>query len=200
VQYQAAVRTMDELIWSVSLQKDTEAGRRLLEQLPGLLKALRNGLTGAAFDPFSTREFFVRLQAMHAQSLEGGGLDALIEVREPFSLSLGLHAPSASLPSDDPDLLKAQQLRIGAWFEFQQDETNRLRCKLKAIVAPANAYIFVSRTGLKVLEKSAVQLALAFKQGAIRSLDDGLLFDRALTSVMGNLRQLNRGKSSQPQG
>lgn len=72
VQYQAAVRTMDELIWSVSLQKDTEAGRRLLEQLPGLLKALRNGLTGAAFDPFSTREFFVRLQAMHAQSLEGG--------------------------------------------------------------------------------------------------------------------------------
>lgn len=200
VQCQAAVRTMDELIWSVSLQKDTEAGRHLLEQLPGLLKALRNGLTGVAFDPFSTREFFVRLQAMHVQSFESGRQDMLIEVREPFSLSSGLPEPIASLPSDDPHLLKAQQLRIGGWFEFQQDETHRLRCKLKAIMAPANAYIFVSRTGLKVLEKSAVQLALAFKQGAIRSLDEGLLFDRALTSVMGNLRQLNRGKSSQPQG
>lgn len=194
VQWQTAMRTMDELIWSVSLQKDTEAGRHLLEQLPGLLKSLRNGLTSAAFDPFSTREFFVRLQAMHVLSFKGEGQDALIEVREPFSLSCGLPDPIASLPSDDPDLLNAQTLRIGGWFEFRQNDTSRLRCKLKAIMAPANTYIFVSHTGLKVLEKSAGQLAMALKQGSLRSLDDGLLFDRALTSVIGKLRQLNRGK------
>jgi hypothetical protein len=47
LQWHAALRTMDELIWSVSLQQDTEAGRHLLEQLPGLLKALREGLTGS---------------------------------------------------------------------------------------------------------------------------------------------------------
>ncbi|MDL2188132.1 DUF1631 domain-containing protein [Pseudomonas sp. ChxA] len=194
VQWQAAVRTLDELIWSVSLQKDTEAGRHLIEQLPGLLKALRDGLTRAAFDPFSTREFFVRLQAMHLQSLEGQSLDTLIEVREPLSLISEVPDVIPSLPSDDPELLKVQQLRIGNWFEFQQDDGSRLRCKLKAIMAPANRYIFVSRTGLKALEKSAGQLAMAFKQGALCSLDEGLLFDRALTSVIGTLRQLNRGK------
>ncbi|MCF5239847.1 DUF1631 family protein, partial [Pseudomonas sp. PA-5-4G] len=194
VQWQAAVRTMDELIWSVSLQKDTEAGRHLLEQLPGLLKALRDGLTSAAFDPFSTREFFLRLQAMHLQSFEGERLDTLIEVREPFSLSSEVPDAIPSLPSDDPELLKVQQLHIGHWFEFQQEDGSRLRCKLKAIMAPANRYIFVSRTGLKALEKSAGQLAMALKQGALRSLDEGLLFDRALTSVIGTLRQLNRGK------
>ncbi len=58
VQWQAALRTMDELIWSVSLPQDTEAGGHLVEQLPGLLKALRDGLTSVAFDPFSTRDFF----------------------------------------------------------------------------------------------------------------------------------------------
>lgn len=194
VQWQAGVRTMDELIWSVGLQTDTEAGRHLLEQLPGLLTALRNGLTGAAFDPFSTREFFVQLQAMHVQSAEGECIDALIKVREPFSFSVGLPDSLQPLPSDDPDLLKAHQLRVGGWFEFQQDETTALRCKLTAIMAPANSYIFVSRTGLKVLEKSADQLAMAFKRGALRTLDDGLLFDRALACVVGNLRQLNRGK------
>ncbi|MGR3888326.1 DUF1631 domain-containing protein [Pseudomonas sp. 1152_12] len=194
VQSQAAVRTMDELIWSVGLQKDTEAGRHLLEQLPGLLTALRNGLTSAAFDSFSTREFFVRLQAMHLQTAEGESTDTPITVREPFSFSAGLPDAMESLPHDDPDLLKAHQLRIGGWFEFQQDEGTCLRCKLTAIMAPANSYIFVSRTGLKVLEKTADQLAMAFKHGALRTLDDRLLFDRALACVVGNLRQLNRGK------
>ncbi|TFF10134.1 DUF1631 domain-containing protein [Pseudomonas sp. BCA14] len=194
VQWQAGLRTMDELIWSVGLQKDTEAGRHLLEQLPGLLKALRDGLTSAAFDPFSTREFFDRLQAMHVQSFGGEGFETLIEVREPFVFGSAASDPVVSLPNDDPDLLKVYQLRMGSWFEFQTDKTTTLRCKLTAIMAPTNSYIFVNRSGLKVLEKSAAQLAMAFKQGVLRTLDDGLLFDRALASVIGNLRQLNRGK------
>ncbi|KTC48382.1 thymidine phosphorylase, partial [Pseudomonas fluorescens ABAC62] len=81
VQWQAALRTMDELIWSVSLPQDTAAGEQLLAQLPGLLKALRDGLTNAAFDPFSTSNFFARLQTLHVQP--EGGLDGLIEIREP---------------------------------------------------------------------------------------------------------------------
>ena len=194
LQWQAALRTMDELICSVGLREGTEAGRYLLEQLPGLLKALRDGLAGAAFDPFSTREFFLRLQAVHVQPFEGEGADALVEVHEPVTLGPGLRVAVESLPGDDADLLKAQQLRIGVWVAFQQDQVTTLRCKLTAIMPPANTYVFVSRTGLKALEKSAEQLAVAFKCGALRVLDDGLLFDRALAAVMANLRQLNRGK------
>lgn len=104
LQWQAALRTMDELIWSVSLQQDTEAGRHLLEQLPGLLKALREGLTGFAFDPFSTREFFVQLQALHLQAPEG--IDGLIEVREPFVFNAAPQEPVPDLPDNDPDLLQ----------------------------------------------------------------------------------------------
>ncbi|MFW8172077.1 DUF1631 family protein, partial [Klebsiella pneumoniae] len=89
------------------------------------------------------------------------------------------------MPPDDPDLLKVQQLRVGAWVALQQHEAGTLRCKLTAIMPPADTYIFVSRTGLKVLEKSACQLALAFKQGVLHSLDDGPLFERALTAVVG---------------
>ncbi|WP_339540011.1 DUF1631 domain-containing protein [Pseudomonas sp. RA_5y_Pfl1_P24] len=192
VQWQAALSTMDELIWSVSLQQDTEAGRHLLEQLPGLLKALRDGLTSAAFDPFSTREFFLRLQALHVQAPEC--MEDLIEVREPFVLSATSLAPVIDLPGNDPDLLRAQELKVGSWVVFQTDATSPLRCKLTAIMAPANTYIFTSRTGLKVLEKSTGQLALAFKRGTLHSLDDGPLFERALAAVLNKLRQLNRGK------
>ncbi|OIN48776.1 thymidine phosphorylase [Pseudomonas azotoformans] len=192
VQWQAGLRTMDELIWSVGLQQDTEAGRRLLDQLPGLLKALRDGLTSAAFDPFSTREFFVRLQALHIQAPEG--VDELIEVREPFVLSTGSPDPVTELPGDDPDLYKALQLKVGDWVVFQEGQASTLRCKLTAIMAPANTYVFISRTGLKVLEKSAGQLAMAFKCGALHTLEDGPLFERALMAVVGKLRQLDCGK------
>ncbi|AUG05815.1 DUF1631 domain-containing protein [Pseudomonas sp. S09G 359] len=192
VQWQAGLRTMDELIWSVSLQQDTEAGRHLLEELPGLLKALRDGLTSAAFDPFSTREFFLRLQALHIQA--PGGIDELIAVREPFVLSTAPHDPAVDLPANDPELLKARQLQIGTWVEYEDGTANSLRCRLTAIMAPAGSYIFVSRTGLKVLEQSAGQLALAFKRGALHTLDDGPLFERAMAAVVGKLRQFNRGK------
>ena len=192
VQWQAALRTMDELLWSVGLRQDTEAGRHLLEQLPGLLKALRDGLASAAFDPFSTREFFLQLQALHVQGVEN--VDVLVEVRQPFVPGGGPPEPIDELPADDPNLLKARELRIGTWVEWQQDETTFLRCKLTAIMAPTDTYIFVGRTGLKALAKSVGQLAMAFKCGTLRTLDDGLLFDRALAAVIGNLRQLDRGK------
>ncbi len=191
VQWQAALRTMDELIWSVGLQADTEAGRHLLEQLPRLLKALRDGLASAAFDPFSSRDFFVRLQALHVRPPDGEGL---LEVREPFVFSVLPPDSAEGLADDDPDLLKVRQLRLGSWVVFQQDQADALRCKLLAIMAPANTYIFVGRTGLKVLEKNAGQLARAFKRGALHTLDDGALFERALTAVISQLRQLNRGK------
>jgi hypothetical protein len=192
VQWQAALRTMDELIWSVSLQPDAEAGHSLLEQLPGLLKALRDGLTSAAFDPFSTREFFVRLQALHTHVPPGA--DELMQVTEPFVLSTALPDPAADLAHDDPDLLRVLRLRVGGWVVFQQDQATCVRCRLTAIMAPANTYVFISRTGLKVLEKSTGQLALAFKAGMLHTLDDGPLFERALAAVVGQLRQLNRGK------
>ena len=188
VQWQTGLRTLDELVWSVSQQGNTE----LIEQVPRLLKALRDGLTSAAFDPFSTREFFLRLQALHIQAPEG--VDELVEIREPFLLSAMSPELGVDLPDNDPDLLKVHQLRLGGWVEFDDHEASTQRCKLTAIMAPANTYIFVSRMGLKVLERSAGQLALAFKRGELHSLDDGPLFERALAAVVGRLRQLNRGK------
>ena len=43
-------------------------------------------------------------------------------------------------------------------------------------------------------ERSRTDLALELRNGVARMLDDTLLFDRALESVIGNLQRLNRGK------
>ena len=92
--------------------------------------------------------------------------------------------------SDDEALLQVDSLRVGSWVEIQEDEEHKLRCKLAAIIKPTGKYVFVNRTGMKVLEKTRNALAVEFRRNAVRLLDDALLFDRALESVIGNLRKL----------
>ncbi|NAT18171.1 DUF1631 domain-containing protein, partial [Pseudomonas syringae pv. actinidifoliorum] len=101
-----------------------------------------------------------------------------------------LNEPTVQLPDDDAGLRMVDTLRVGCWVEIQEDEEHKLRCKLTAIVEPTGRYVFVNRTGMKVLEKTRIGLAVEFRRGAVRVLDDALLFDRALESVISNLRKL----------
>ncbi|MNZ38720.1 hypothetical protein D3C78_562010 [compost metagenome] len=98
--------------------------------------------------------------------------------------------PEEFLPDDDESLLQVDSLRVGSWLEIQDRPDHKVRCKLAAIIKPSGRYIFVNRTGMKVLEKTRMALAVEFRRNAVRLLDDALLFDRALESVIGNLRRL----------
>lgn len=102
-------------------------------------------------------------------------------------------APSEStLSDDDPALLTVDSLRTGNWIEFTQQDEHKLRCKLAAVSKPTGRYVFVNRSGMKVLEKSRMNLALEFKNNTATLLDNTLLFDRALESVIDSLRQLKK--------
>ncbi|HBX57027.1 DUF1631 domain-containing protein [Pseudomonas sp. UBA2684] len=239
-EWQAALATMDDLVWSVAPHEGPEARLRLLELVPGLLKALREGMASAAFDPFSTGDFFSQLEALHVQAfqrfkrplaeadkpdaeqsagfdiddeqratLAEAGLDlpllelppadaadapAMVEVIEEIILlapgQSRVDEPEVMLADDDEALMQVDNLRVGSWVEFQEDDEHKLRCKLAAVIKPTGKFIFVNRTGMKVLEKTRMGLAVEFRRSAIRLLDDALLFDRALESVIGNLRKL----------
>jgi hypothetical protein len=205
-EWHADVQTMAQLIWSVQRHDEADASLRLLSLVPGLLKSLRDGLSSSAFDPFATSEFFAELEALHVQLFErpsqepasSSDTPVMVEVVEEIVLRNADEGPvetaSVRLPADDVGLLQVDQLRVGSWVEFQEDEENTLRCKLAAIIDATGKYIFVNRTGMKVLERSRTGLALEFHRGAVRALDDTLLFDRALESVIGNLRRLNHAK------
>lgn len=231
-EWRAALATMDDLIWSVESHDEPEDRLRLLELVPGLLKSLRDGLSSAAFDPFSTGEFFSQLEALHVQAFQrfkrpledeapvdaaqapaepasGNGLPvldlplaldvpaeppAMVEVVEEIVLlapgEVPVVEPETVLAEDDSALQQVDSLRVGSWVEFQEDAEHKLRCKLAAVIKPTGKYVFVNRTGMKVLEKTRMGLAVEFRRGAVHLLDDALLFDRALESVIGNLRRL----------
>lgn len=92
------------------------------------------------------------------------------------------------LSPSDPHLALVANLTQGSWFEMQDGQGQAYRCRLAAMIKPTGKYIFVNRSGMKVAEETREGLALALKSGRLRILDDGMLFDRALEAVIGNLR------------
>ncbi|MET0377502.1 MAG: DUF1631 domain-containing protein [Spongiibacteraceae bacterium] len=291
--WQLGLRTVDDLLESVS-SVDTLVDRaRLLRMLPTLLKNLRSGLSKIGFNPFEMNQLFADLEQIHLQRLrredtaslvasepdaevapvvaaapviavvepapvevakaaepvarpavvvatvapkvaakmpaESRTLDEVLDGREQMQTietlerelaeQLGAFtdldhadlehddgtkkllanlapefaavAPVAEiLPDTDRDLLaRIDHLQVGGWVELQQDG-HPVRCRLAAVIRATGKYIFVNRAGIKVAENNREGLLQAYKAGVLNILDDGRLFDRALESVIGNLREM----------
>lgn len=85
------------------------------------------------------------------------------------------------------------RLAQGSWFEFKRSDEEQFRCRLAAVIKDIDQFIFVNRNGAKVAEFSRLELALALREARLMPMDDGMLFERALQSVIGNVRK-NREK------
>lgn len=188
--WRAALQTMDQLLWSVTLEHSPQTQRQLLDALPDLLDQLRQGLASVAFDPFATAAFFAGLEAIHLQAAGPATLARAPSVTRRlvvgrFRMGLPVEPEPANAFRDEaPEPVPAlmNRLRRGCWMEFNEGETHRLRCKLAALNEPDGVYLFVNRNGLKVLEKTRKGLAADFVRGAVRLLDDSPLFERASVS------------------
>jgi len=82
-----------------------------------------------------------------------------------------------------------EQLRAGSWVELKIDSVFK-RCKLAARIESSGKYIFVNRSGLKMAEFLTDELCQFLQLGNMKILDDDALFDRALESVISNLRSM----------
>jgi len=101
--------------------------------------------------------------------------------------------PDASAPQleavTEQSLQKVDSLVPGCWFEVTDTQNNHNRCRLAAVMRSVDKYIFVNRDGMKASECNRHGLAQALETGRFRLLDDGMLFDRALEAVIGDLRK-----------
>ncbi len=82
-----------------------------------------------------------------------------------------------------------EQLRAGSWVELKIDDRFQ-RSKLAARIATSGKYIFVNRNGMKMAEFLTNELCQYLQLGNMKILDDDALFDRALESVISNLRSM----------
>lgn len=100
-------------------------------------------------------------------------------------------APQAptSLSLDDPHMIQVRAFVQGAWFDMTDVKGESTRCRLAAFIKPTGKYIFVNRNGMKVAEKTQFELAMALKSNQLSALDNSVLFDRALETIVSSLRK-----------
>ncbi|MCF6193740.1 MAG: DUF1631 domain-containing protein [Kangiellaceae bacterium] len=84
---------------------------------------------------------------------------------------------------------RVEQLRAGSWVELKIDGRFQ-RSKLAARISTSGKYIFVNRSGMKMAEFLTPELCQYLQRGDMNILNDDALFDRALESVISNLRSM----------
>ncbi len=126
-------------------------------------------------------------QSFGGESEEALGLDPRIEQSAATDF-----AELDSLPAEDAAELAArlQSLRVGNWVDMRQDDGKMLRCRLAAVINGIGRYIFVNRSGIKVAEFNRDELSLALAHKSVLLIDEDRQFDRALESVISNLRDM----------
>jgi len=214
--WHAAVQVVDDLIWSVD--QDASFGHRsdLLKKIPSLLQCLRKGLNAISFSKNRMRELFSELEGVHMACLKGPESEAesvdeveakehsagdALQENEAIEAEQGapviLETPELESldenvcgEADDEYVAMVDSMAVGAWVEFLDDKGEKSRCKLAAIIRASGKYIFVNRVGIKVAEHTRSSLIEEAQAGVISMLDNALLFDRALESVIGHLREM----------
>lgn len=164
------------------------------------VKALQQARQAAATQP-TAMELPAALKQTAGQIEQDSGTDAatMVEVTDKISLPGPEQPAEAQAQDDSPQKVEQQALELvnklhpGCWFELTQADGQKMRCKLAAIIKTTGRYIFVNRRGLKMLEKNKLQFAAALQDERLVILDDSHLFDRALESVIGDLRRIKSG-------
>ncbi len=186
----------------------------LVASLPGLLRKLRRAAGRINCDYFIVEHFFEQLKLLHLSCLAvasarvpaGDGVKIKVSW---LTLTEGLTVAQDTCCSGDLAeagevtaelknteleeggeeqrqalLARVDAIAEGGWLEMSEDDGTCFRCRLAAIIPAADKYILVNRQGAKVADKDRLALAQALQSGRLRVLDDGLLFDRALQSVI----------------
>jgi len=198
-----AVQTFDDLLWSVQpLDERADVAQRdrnrddLLDRIELGMEMIN--LSGQEIDEASTalRRRLTEIADSDRAFLEDDRPPAEladVTVMEEIVLTNPGDIEPAEAGEPEPEMVREiNRLTEGVWVEMTDEDGQKSRCKLAAIVKPGSKYIFVNRRGMKVAERTRMALAVELKRKTIVILDESQVFDRALEAVIGNLRQLHR--------
>jgi hypothetical protein len=213
-QWIESTQLIDDIIWASQNHKDAKSLERLEKIKPDLLKRINEGMNKiantreAAAEVVETIEKNLNdIQADRAESLmfrpmsaeqakdlghtPGGGSKAWKEMT-------GVERQQARYKQLTYDFIrKAEQLPLNTWLSYTDQKTGKItRCKLTAKIEQSDSYIFVNRFGFKALEKTRKDFAYDIQIGNAVVLEQGQLFDRAMSNIFTGLSNTDRIKNS----
>lgn len=200
-EWRLGVEALDNLLWVLQPLSEAEDVDRRDEMQPLLVKRLRDGMEELG-TPQEEIDGHLRWLSDHLSIISRNDRaylqdDEVAPVEMPTAVVEEIVLTSTNFTEAEKELpdeteAKLKTITEGTWVEITENDTDPVRCKLATVTQPGHNYVFVNRRGMKVAEKNRVQLAGLLEQDKLSVIDESQVFDRALQSVIGNLRDLQR--------
>ena len=208
-EFKSALRFVDDFIASTKPATSPESRQMLRQMLPGIERALRQGLANVAFQEQDVERLLAQLHTYYRQQLgEASNAAETVAIEEDAAIlaipdsiqpvidhdasaatQAELEEETVEVPPDSPEWHQVQALQPGTWLEFCLADEPMTRAKLSWISPMSGRYLFVNRRGLKVADYPPQELAALLADGRARVLAANALFDRAMNAIVGKLSQ-----------
>lgn len=192
LQWDSALTTMDQLIWSTQPKTRTEERRQLVVVLPDLVRNLNAGLDAIAWTGEARATFTRRLIATHmmairmTQAVAADTASAVLEesASQEAMKELDQRRASKLAGSADEFDVMAQSFSRGLWFDFMLDKTTRHRCRLSWVSPMRTRLLFTNRDGFDAFVRSEREVAALLRRGRLSVIDQEPIVSRALDRIM----------------
>lgn len=198
---QDAIKTMDDLIWSVKPKFTLQDRQELLNRLPAILARLNKWLSLIKWEDADRVQFFAELSECHASIVR-----APLELSPDRQLELAVEAAQQAterrlekraeaeknaaqeeLTTDDEFVDVVHQLERGIWIEFTQENAQIARVRLAWVSPMRSLYIFTASEKEKSFSVTAKNLEQAFREKRAQILQLDKVVDRALQEALATL-------------
>ncbi|MFZ6688778.1 DUF1631 family protein [Undibacterium sp. SXout11W] len=200
-----AIKTMDDLIWSVKPKITLQERQELLNRLPAILARLNKWLSLIKWEDVDRVQFFADLAECHAsivraplelspeRQLEIAVEAAQIAAERRLEKRAAAEQAAASAPSPIPEeyIATVSQLERGIWLDFVKETDEILRVRLAWVSPMRSLYIFTSSEKEKSFSIGAPQLEKAFSEQRAKILVLDKVVDRALLEALDHIPDEN---------
>ncbi len=207
-EWMEAMQVIDDLIWASQKHEDSRSLQRLGKIKPELLQRIAQGLAKISTTAEATQTAIRNIGEVLDQ-LQSEAPVTFESISAEQAVALGHTPGSGSKSWQEMTALERQQARykaltyefikkadalpIGTWLSYEDSQRGKiLRCKLATKIEISDSFVFVNRFGFKAMEKSRKDFAYDLQQRRAIPLESGMLFDRAMENIVGNLRQLSK--------
>jgi len=179
---QAALRTLDDMLWSIVAKERNAQKARLTKMIPALIGALRKGLQALQVPAERAKTFFDELYQLHI---------AAIKPREPAPAAQGAEVSDPGPVTRPLPVANVHdyvnEMVPGTWLQFRTDK-GAINARLTWISPLRTKYIFTSRSRSRAFIYSPEDLAYELGAGrAMLIVEPVPLFDRAVSAALDTL-------------
>ncbi len=196
-----AIKTMDDLIWSVQPKITLQQRQDLLGRLPAILARLNKWLSLIKWNDDDRARFFAELAECHASIVRAPldlsperQLEIAVEVAQKAAerrLAKRAEAEKVAEEKAQPDehTHTAAMLERGTWLEYIQPDGLIEKFRLAWVSPMRSLYIFTTNQKDRSFSITAEDLETAFRQDRAQILMLDNVVDRALSEALQNQEQ-----------